>query len=364
MKKRTVVWSIVLSMVLSLSACGERNSAEETQPVTKAESTTEESTETEVETEAVSGSNVLVAYFSRVGVTDLSGNVEAVSSASINAQDGTYIGNAEVLANMVAEKTGGDVFQIITEEVYPTDYRATTNQASEEQSNDARPALSSHVENMSQYDTVFLIYPNWWGTLPMPVYTFLEEYDFSGKIIAPLATHEGSGLGSSEGTIQSLVGDTVTLLDGLSVRGGAVFSAQSDVDSWIDGMDLPEVAGIEAEMEMTLGENIYTVVLNDNVTVEKIKANMPLDIEMVRYAGHEYYGELPFTPVMAAEKTSEIKAGHVYYWDGWNAFVINYEDMDISPYQVVHLGEVTDNGISESLKTTEDNVNVHIALVG
>lgn len=178
-------------------------------------------------------SNILVAYFSRVGNTEWEDGVDAVTSASLNAENGAFVGNAEYLARMSAEVTGGDLFLIQTEETYPSDYRETTNVASVEQSDNARPALASHVENMDQYDTVVLIYPNWWGNLPMPLYTFLEEYDFSGKTILPLCTHEGSRMGSSESAIAGLCPDAI-LLDGLSVRGSAASSAQSDVETWIN----------------------------------------------------------------------------------------------------------------------------------
>lgn len=177
-------------------------------------------------------SNILVAYFSRVGNTEWEDGVDAVTSASLNVENGEYVGNAEYLAYMAAEVTGGDLFLIQTEETYPSDYRETTNVASAEQADNARPALISHVDNMNQYDIVVLIYPNWWGTLPMPLYTFLEEYDFAGKTILPLCTHEGSRMGSSEGTIAIICPDAI-LLEGLAIRGSGASSAQSDVERWI-----------------------------------------------------------------------------------------------------------------------------------
>ncbi|MCH5344020.1 MAG: NAD(P)H-dependent oxidoreductase [Acetatifactor sp.] len=185
------------------------------------------------ENEDVQGSNILVAYFSRVGNTVWEDGVDAVTSASLTVEDGEFVGNAEYLARMAQEATGGDLFLIQTEETYPSDYRKTTNVASDEQADNARPALASHVENMDQYDTIVLIYPNWWGTLPQPLFTFLEEYDFSGKTILPLCTHEGSHMGSSERAIAELCPDAI-LLDGLSVRGSSASSAQSDIEIWIN----------------------------------------------------------------------------------------------------------------------------------
>lgn len=114
--------------------------------------------------------------------------------------------------------------------------------------------------------------------------------------------------------------------------------------------------GESGSMDIRVNENTYTVALESNVTVDELLANMPLELNMVRYAGHEYYAELPFTPTMAGGTTSEILAGHVYYWDGWNAFVINYEDTNISPYRVVHVGEVTGAGISDYLRTADEEL--------
>ena len=184
-------------------------------------------------------SNILVAYFSRVGNTVWEDGVDAVTSASLNVIEGEFFGNAQLLAKAAQTVTGGDLFLIQTVDTYPSDYRETTNVAADEQSDDTRPALASHVDNMEQYDTIVLIYPNWWGTLPQPLVTFLEEYDFSGKMILPLCTHEGSRMGSSERAIASLCPDAV-LLDGLSVRGGNAASAQSDVETWINDSGILE----------------------------------------------------------------------------------------------------------------------------
>lgn len=183
------------------------------------------------------GSNILVAYFSRVGNTVWEDGVDAVTSASLNVVDGEFAGNAQLLAGMAKQATGGDLFLIQTVDTYPSDYRATTDQATVEQRENARPALASHVDNMDQYDTIVLIYPNWWGTLPQPLYTFLEEYDFSGKTILPLCTHEGSRMGSSESAIASIC-PGAKLSDGLAVRGSNARTAQSEVENWLSAAGL------------------------------------------------------------------------------------------------------------------------------
>ena len=184
-----------------------------------------------------SDSRILVSYFSRVGVTPFPDGVDAVTSASINVRDGELVGNMQYLAEFIVEETGADLHQIITEKEYPIDYRNTTDLASEEQSSGERPALASHVENMEQYDVIFLGYPNWWGTLPQAVVSFLEEYDFEGKTIIPFCSHGGSRLGGGPADIQELC-PGAALLDGLAVSGSAVADAREDVAAWLEGLDL------------------------------------------------------------------------------------------------------------------------------
>jgi flavodoxin len=168
----------------------------------------------------------LIAYFSRGGNNYVSGKI-------VNLP----VGNTKVVANMIQKMTEGDVFRIDTVKSYPKDYTATTNVAKKELNDNARPALSSHVENMDSYNVIFLGYPNWWGTMPMPVFTFLEEYDFSGKTIVPFCTHEGSGLGRSEKDIAKLC-PKATLLKGLSVNGSRVSAAKKDVEDWLNKISM------------------------------------------------------------------------------------------------------------------------------
>jgi flavodoxin len=152
----------------------------------------------------------------------------------------SWSGNAKALAGQIAEETGGDLFEIKTVAAYPDTYNACIEVAKKEQNSDARPALSENVQNMAQYGTVFLCYPNWWGTLPMGVFTFLESYDFSGKTIYPLVTHGGSRFGSSLDDIKKLSPKAV-IGEGLDVStfdtnpkdAPRVTLPNKDVTSWL-----------------------------------------------------------------------------------------------------------------------------------
>lgn len=163
----------------------------------------------------------LVAYYSRAGQNYVSGAIEDLPQ-----------GNASVLAGFAAAATGGDLFEIETVKRYPADYYACTDEAQAEKRANARPELAAHVEGMDAYSTVVLVYPNWWGTMPMPVYTFLEEQDLAGKTILPLCTHEGSGLSGSDRDIARTCPDA-TVGRGLAVTGSRAARSEGDVRAWL-----------------------------------------------------------------------------------------------------------------------------------
>ena len=168
----------------------------------------------------------LSAFFSRKGNNYLSGSI-------VNLP----IGNTEVIAKKIQELTGSDLFQIQTVKSYPEDYTETTRVAQDELSGNARPELTGTVDDMDAYEVIYLGYPNWWGTMPMAVFTFLDSYDFSGKTIVPYCTHEGSGLGSSERDIKKLC-PTAKVLSGLAIKGSTVGKADNDVANWLKKIGL------------------------------------------------------------------------------------------------------------------------------
>lgn len=165
----------------------------------------------------------LIAYYSRKGNNYLNGSIVYLE-----------VGNTEVVAKIIQEQTGGDLFEIDTIKTYPEDYTETTRVATVEKRNNARPELTSVVDQMDSYDVIYLGYPNWWGTFPMAVFTFLESYDFSGKTIIPFCTHEGSGLGNSERDIRKLC-PNANVLPGIAIRGGNAKSSGNSIKSWLSG---------------------------------------------------------------------------------------------------------------------------------
>lgn len=142
-------------------------------------------------------------------------------------------GNSRTLAGYAREITGGDIFEIVPAQPYPSQYRATTQQAREELDNNYLPAIRNQINNISSYDTIILVYPIWWGTIPQIVKRFLQDNNFSGKTIAPICTHKGSRMGRSVTDIKALCPNS-TITEGLDVRGGNVGSARNTVRDWIN----------------------------------------------------------------------------------------------------------------------------------
>lgn len=144
-------------------------------------------------------------------------------------------GHTEAVAKMIHDKVGGDILRIETVEPYPADYHATTEVAKKQQEENARPAIKTSVPNIDDYGVVFLGYPNWWSSMPMPVYTFVEQNKLDGKTIAPFATHGGGGLGHSVDDLKKLVPHS-KILKPFSVSGNKADSALKDVEKWLEGL--------------------------------------------------------------------------------------------------------------------------------
>ena len=239
MKKITAVFFSML-LLLSTAACGKEQSLENTaSPGAESQTDADESvpaaeSSAEAEQSAVSDGNILIAYFS-VPETD---GVDTVAGASRVVVDGEVLGNNQYIAQLIQQETGGELFRIETVQEYPGSHDPLLEFAYNEKADDARPELSTHIENLESYDTIFLGYPNWNADLPMPLYTFLEEYDFSGKTIIPFTTHGGSGFSGTISTISELQPNASVVEDGLSISRNSVPDAQSDVADWIEGLNL------------------------------------------------------------------------------------------------------------------------------
>ncbi len=163
----------------------------------------------------------LIVFFSRRDENYVNGTIKNIEA-----------GNTEAAARIIQEFTGAALFQIEPEAEYSKIYSECTAQAKADLENNARPPLKRYPAAWESYDTVYLGYPNYWGTMPMAVFTFLEGMDFSGKIIRPFCTHEGSGLGNSIPDIERLC-PGADIKEGLAIEGSTVKGAGENIVKWI-----------------------------------------------------------------------------------------------------------------------------------
>ena len=215
---------------------------------------------------------ILVAYLSRAGENY---NVGTVKEGSVSAAYAGYIekGNTAILAEAIAEATGGDLFAITTVTPYPDDYATMLQVAQDEIDSDTRPELAGTVENMDAYDVIFIGYPIWHGRIPQAIYTFLESYDLTGKTVIPFNTHEGSGQSGTQQVIaNALPGSTV--LQGLAVRGK---TAQEDpeqtqalVNEWLEEIGVKRISADEAAVLATYKDVQQAMIDRDIEVLDRI----------------------------------------------------------------------------------------------
>lgn len=242
MKKRKHIYCafsflLIAVMLFLLAACGK---ADDTQNKTEQGNRQQIAEASDGSTENTASSNVsdnsdakiLIAYFT---AAENSG-VDAISSASYTTVGGNAVGRVRAVADMIQEQTGGELFSIQTANIYPADGGELIDQAADEQDEDFRPELTSHIENLDDYDVIFVGYPNWWYDMPMALYSFFEEYDFSGKTIIPFNVHNGSRFSSTISTIQELEPDATVIEDGFTVSEHDVADAGTDVVDWLNGL--------------------------------------------------------------------------------------------------------------------------------
>lgn len=222
--KKIISLFMALAMVLSLAACSTNESPSESTPE-------ESSSQTNESTPAPSNTNGknLVVYFS------MPDNVDD----STVVIDGETLGNTQYMACVIQETVGADIFRIEPETPYPTDHDELVDLAKEEQNDNARPKIKDTIENFDTYENIFVGYPNWWGDMPMILYSFFDEYDFSGKTIIPFNTHGGSGFSSTISTIKELE-PNAEVLDGKSISRNDIQDAEQEIVDWVNSLGLTE----------------------------------------------------------------------------------------------------------------------------
>lgn len=246
--KKIIAIFLTTVLTLSLSACGDSTNESQSNETTESTSsdmeskddtasTEEDSSSNESETNtgnvtASSDSNILIVYFAVAENSE----VDAVSSASVVTVNETAQGMTKTIADMIQAKVGGDLFSIDTSVVYPAGRDDVIDLAADEQDDDIRPEVINHIDNFDEYDTIFVGFPIWWYQMPMVMYSFFDEYDFSGKTIIPFSVHNGSGLSETPDDILELEPNATVITEGFTVNERNVLESEADVDEWLEGL--------------------------------------------------------------------------------------------------------------------------------
>lgn len=282
---------------------------------------------------APEGGKVLVAYFSATG-------------------------NTRPVAEKVAEAVGGDLFEIVPAQPYTSaDLNYNTDCRANAEQNDptARPAIQNAVEDMDRYDAVLIGYPIWWGRAPKIIHTFLETYDLSGKTVATFCTSGGSG--HEDATLRGYEPDATWLE-------GRRFSGTSQVEEWVNGLDLPKPTDEEAnKMYLHIGDIVWTATLEDNPSVtafRELLSQGPVTVHMSDYGGFEKVGGLA-TTLPQSNRQITTKPGDIILYQG-NSVTIYYGENSWNFTLLGHVDGVTESQLREVLKAGGEDILVTFSL--
>lgn len=353
---KIVATILAFTFLFLLTACGSSQNPEKQQGTAVSETASSQSAdklpqdtaETEEEMESVEGvsgekgnSDILVAYFSWAENAILEGEVDAVASPSVLVP-----GNVQQLAGWVQEETGGNLFSIRVTEPYPSDWDDCLERANQERGDNARPALQERVENLDQYDTVFLGYPNWWYGVPMALLSFLEENDLSGKQVYLFCSHGTGGLASSvdiitEAVPEAMISDTI-----FDCYEEEASSSEEAIKNWVAELGYTQQRNSDrenhaagAQLSVQWGENRVIYALNDSPAAQSLLDQLPLTMEVEDYSTNEkiFYPPRPLeiqdTPV------AEGGAGTLAYYEPWGDVVMFYGDYNANP-ALYELGQI------------------------
>lgn len=374
--KRPVALLVLLTLLCSLTACGGNPTSQSISDVPESSQNAEEIPDTPLNTDPptvsqssgeTGNSNILIAYFTWADNTVVedpsSVDVDATTSASVLAP-----GNAAKLASWIQQEVGGDLHSIVVEEPYSSDYDECLDRAADEKAENARPALASHVDNMENYDIVFLGFPNWWYTLPMPVLTFVEGYDWSGKTVVPFVTHGTGGLSSTIRDLTAALPEDVTILEPIGVYRPEVDASQSAIQEWIAGLDLelPQGGNGQTQKEETntmestrrirfsLDDDSEIIVrLNDNPAAEALYEMLPLELSFEDFNSTEKIAYLTEEiPSDGSPDQCDPDVGSLCYYIPWGNLCFFYRDFRPSS-ALIPLGQVESGaGLLEGLDRT------------
>ena len=221
--KRILLLITVLLAIFVITGCGDNKAAQASQ--------TPQQTDQQINP----NSKTLVVYFSMPETTTPDNMTQEEDNSTV-VKNNKVLGNTQFMAETIANTIGADTFRIVPINPYPTDHKVLIAQAKEEQNQNARPKYEGTVPNLADYDTIFIGYPNWWGDMPMILYTFLENNKIDGKTIIPFGTHGGSGFSNTVNTIQQLQPNAKVSRNGLMISRNDIQNGESTITSWLRGL--------------------------------------------------------------------------------------------------------------------------------
>ncbi len=370
MKKWIVVF-LSFCMLLGIAACG----AEKTENIPMPENKSEEpaaNVETTPVTEAgaekpedsstnQSGSKILIAYFTWAENTQVENpeevDVDATTSASV-----LLPGNTAKMAGWIQQKVGGDLFSIVVSEPYSSDYDECLDRAADEKAENARPELVNHVDNMEDYDVVFLGFPNWWYTAPMAIFSFIEKYDFSGKTVVPFCAHGTGGLAGSVTDITAALPDSTEVLEPIGVYRPDIDSAQPVINEWLEGLGFEEreadieVENTERKLKMTVNGQEVAITLYDTPAANALCDMLPLDLNFEDFNGIEKISYLSQElPTEGEPDGCDPDVGDLCLYAPWGNLSIFYQDFRYSD-SLIMLGHI-DSGM-DVISEMEENTSI------
>ncbi len=339
--KKFILFCITILYLLGFVSC--KNTPKEEIP---AEENTPIENEQKPNQEAPISSNkkVLIAYFSLA--ENMVNEVDAEASASMSLP-----GDVTRLAYYIQKYTDGDIFSIHTIKKYPNDFQAVVDENHSESTN---PKLEKKVENLDQYDTIFIGYPVWATNVPRAIRTFLEENNLSKKTVVPFCSHNGYGAGSSYSTIKSLSG--ANTLDGFAILGTQTASAQNSINEWLEKIGIKKATSI-VPIELVIGDIILNANLNNTAVAKEFLKLLPQSMRLSRYGDREYYGSIQGSISVEGERKRNFTKGEISYCPANNTFAIWFDkEEQMLGMDIIKIGEITSD--YNVLKTLESGIEV------
>lgn len=341
--KKILVYFLVFVSMISLTACQSHDAAQDQNSNITAENQ---------DYEQISN-KILTVYFSRYGNTEFTNDTDTSTSASIVIENEKTYGTTELIARMIQDKVGGDIYLIETEEKYTEDFDELREINHDEMNNQILPKLKENNLEISDYDTIFIGYPIWANSVPQAVLSFLSEYDLSDKTVIPFCTHDGYGAGSSYEDIENALSN-VHFLEGMAIESSNVQEAETEVSEWIAKLDIQQQSRDEEQLAITVNGEELEGVLYDSELAEEIKNHFPLTVNMSGFGDREYYGTIDFTPKNADGGQLNFDNGDITYCAQNNTMAIFYAQThrpNLS-MEVIPIGKVTsDLSIFDTLDT-------------